>query len=123
MPEYPQIDPLQTECASAAKIDQSPQQLFDEVKQRFGVMPNFFRTAPDNPEITANLWGFAQFAYLNNPLPSLFKERLFVYLSRFCVQRYCIVRHVGFLSGLGRPSGDANSPVQAIEDIIRLIRR
>jgi hypothetical protein len=26
-------------------------------------------------------------------MPSLFKERLFVYLSRFCEVRYCIVRH------------------------------
>jgi hypothetical protein len=29
----------------------------------------------DASEITTNLWGFAQFAYLDNPLPSLFKER------------------------------------------------
>lgn len=72
-----------------------------EVEQRFGVLPNFFRLAPENPEITANLWGFARFAYLDNPLPSLFKERLFVFLSRFCEVRYCIARHVGFLAGLG----------------------
>ena len=52
--------------------------LQDEVRARFGVLPNFFRLAPDTPEITANLWGFAKFAYLDNPLPSLFKERLFV---------------------------------------------
>ena len=68
--------------------------LEDEVRNRFGVLPNFFRLAPDSPEITANLWGFAKFAYLDNPLPSLFKERLFLYLSRFCEVRYCIARHV-----------------------------
>ena len=79
--------------------------LQEQVRDRFGVLPNFFQLAPDTPEITANLWGFAKFAYLDNPLPSLFKERLFVYLSRFCEVRYCIVRHVGFLIGLGRPSG------------------
>ena len=45
----------------------------DEVKSRFGVVPNFFRLAATEPEITRNLWGFAQFAYLDNPLPSLFK--------------------------------------------------
>jgi hypothetical protein len=42
-------------------------------------------------------------------LPSLFKERLFVHLSRFCEIRYCIVRHVGFLIGQGRPAGDADA--------------
>jgi signal transduction histidine kinase/CheY-like chemotaxis protein len=93
------------------------------VEQRFGVLPNFFRLAPDSPEITASLWGFARFAYLDNPLPSLFKERLFVHLSRFCEVRYCIARHVGFLVGLGRPAGDARVPVQTVEDVVRLLRR
>ena len=89
---------------------------------RFGVLPNFFRLAQD-PQIMTNLWGFARFAYLDNPLPSLFKERLFVYLSRFCEVRYCIARHVGFLVGLGRPSGDAACAVQSIDEVLALIRR
>ena len=70
------------------------------VEERFGVLPNFFRLAPEAPEITERLWGFAQAAYLDNPLPSLFKERLFVHLSRFCAVRYCIARHTGFLLGV-----------------------
>jgi PAS domain S-box-containing protein len=93
-----------------------------EVENRFGVLPNFFRLTPETPEITANLWGFARFAYLDNPLPSLFKERLFVYLSQFCEVRYCIARHVGFLAGLGNPSGDAKSPAQLVEEIVRMLR-
>jgi PAS domain S-box-containing protein len=97
--------------------------LQQEVTDRFGVLPNFFCLAPESPEITANLWGFAKFGYLDNPLPSLFKERLFVYLSRFCDIRYCIARHVGFLVGLGRPSGDRNCPTQPIDQVVRLIRR
>src|SRR5688572_9988428 len=97
--------------------------LHAEIRDRFGVLPNFFRLTSASPEITANLWGFARFAYLDSPLPSLFKERLFVYLSRFCEVRYCISRHVGFLNGLGRPAGDAHSPTQTTEDIVRLIRR
>jgi hypothetical protein len=80
------------------------------VAKRFGVLPNFFRLSPETPEITERLWGFAQAAYLDNPHPSVFKERLFVYLSRFCVARYCIARHTGFLIGLGRPAGDRKFP-------------
>jgi PAS domain S-box-containing protein len=98
-------------------------QLEQRVKDRFGVLPNFFRLTPANPEISENLWGFAQFAYLDNPLPALFKERLFVYLSRFCEVRYCIARHMGFLVGLGRPSADAQCPVQTVEQVVRLLRR
>jgi PAS domain S-box-containing protein len=94
-----------------------------EVKNRFGVLPNFFRLATENLAITANLWGFARFAYLDNPLPSLFKERLFVYLSRFCEVRYCIVRHVGFLVGLGHPSGDWQCPVQTVSEVVQLLQR
>ena len=94
-----------------------------EVSNRFGVLPNFFGLAPNAPEVTSNLWGFAKFGYLDNPLPSLFKERLFVYLSRFCEVRYCISRHVGFLIGLGRPSGDRTVAPETLDQVVRLLRR
>ncbi len=93
------------------------------VEGRFGVLPNFFRLAPETPGITEKLWGFAQAAYLDNPLPSLFKERLFVHLSRFCAARYCIARHAGFLVGLGRPAGDMCTRAQSIEEIVELLQR
>ncbi len=97
--------------------------LANHVGERFGVLPNFFRLAPETPEITEKLWGFAQAAYLDNPLPSLFKERLFVHLSRFCAVRYCIARHVGFLVGLGHPAGDRTAPRQSVTDVVNLLRR
>jgi hypothetical protein len=89
---------------------------------RLGVLPNFFRLTTDDPKITENLWAFAQFAYLDNPLPTLLKERLFVYLSLFCRVRYCIARHIGFLVGLGRPAGDPECLPQSIEDVLPLLR-
>jgi signal transduction histidine kinase len=94
-----------------------------EIRERFGLLPNFFRLTPEIPQISLNLWHFAEVAYLDNPLPSLFKERLFVYLSRFCEVRYCIARHVGFLVGLGRPAGDAQARIQTVEEVVRLLRR
>jgi PAS domain S-box-containing protein len=101
--------------------DQHP--ILTSIEQRLGVLPNFFRLTSASPEITASLWGFAQFAYLDNPLPSLFKERLFVFLSRFCEIRYCVTRHLGFLIGLGRPAGDANVGTQTIDEALRLLCR
>ena len=97
-------------------------QLESAVIARFGVLPNFFRLTTDDPKITENLWGFAQFAYLDNPLPSLLKERLFVYLSLFCEVRYCIARHLGFLVGLGRPAGDQLCLPQSVEEVLPLLR-
>src|SRR6202522_4276984 len=99
------------------------QELQRRVSERFGVLPNFFRLAPETPEISEKLWGFAQAAYLDNPLPSVFKERLFVHLSRFCAIRYCIARHVGFLVGLGRPAGDPTVRAQTVTDVVKLLRR
>ena len=93
------------------------------VAARFGVLPNFFRLTDDDPKITEILWGFAEFAYLDNPLPSLLMERLFVYLSLFCEVRYCIARHLGFLVGLGRPAGDPQCLPQSIDEVLPLLRR
>ena len=97
--------------------------LKNRVGKRFGVLPNFFCLAPETPEITEKLCGFAQAAYLDNPLPSIFKERLFVHLSRFCAVRYCIGRHVGFLVGLGHPAGDPTVRTQSVTEVVKLLRR
>jgi PAS domain S-box-containing protein len=98
-------------------------ELQQHVSERFGVLPNFFRLSPETPEITEKLWGFAEAAYLDNPLPAVFKERLFVYLSRFCAVRYCIARHTGFLIGLGRPAGDKDARAESVVDVVKLLRR
>jgi PAS domain S-box-containing protein len=104
-------------------VGNSVLELEKRVGGRFGVLPNFFRLAPETPEITEKLWGFAQAAYLDNPLPSLFKERLFVHLSRFCAVRYCIARHTGFLIGLGRPAGDERARAQSVVEVVSLLQR
>jgi two-component sensor histidine kinase len=94
-----------------------------EVAARFGLVPNFFRSAPDAPFVIHELWRFAKAAYLDAPIPTLLKERLFVYLSRFCEVRYCITRHCGFLLGLGRAAGDPDAPAMTIKQVIRLLQR
>jgi Histidine kinase len=48
---------------------------------------------------------------------------LFVYLSRFCEVRYCIIRHCAFLLGYGHSAGDPNAPIQTVEQAIRLLAR
>jgi len=94
----------------------------EDVTARFGLVPNFFVSAEDAPEMIERLWDFAKAAYLDNPMPSLFKERLFVYLSRFCEVRYCIARHCAFLLGYGHSSGDASVAVQTIVQVLRLLK-
>ena len=84
--------------------------------------PKFFQSAPNAPDVMESLLGFAKGMYLDNPIPSLFKERLVVYLSRFCEGRYCITRHCGYLIGLGCPAGDSSAPVATIEQVMRLLK-
>jgi hypothetical protein len=91
--------------------------------ERFGPVPNFFRSAPDAPFVVHELWQFAKAAYLDNPIPSHLKERLFVYLSRFCEVRYCVTRHCGFLLGLGRAAGDPSAQAMTVTQVIRLLQR
>lgn len=90
-----------------------------EVVRRMGLLPSFFSDGP-SPSVTAELWNFACSAYLDNPLPAEFKERLFVYLSRFCEARYCLIRHVGFLIGEGYVAGDAGVQPHSVDDVIEL---
>ena len=94
-----------------------------DVARRFGVIPNFFCTASSAPGLIEELWTFAKAAYLDSPLPPLFKERLFVHLSRFCEVRYCIVRHVAFLVGHGNPAGSAAAVPETVEQVIQLLER
>jgi PAS domain S-box-containing protein len=108
---------------NAQSVTANASDLQRRVNERFGVLPNFFRLSPETPEITEKLWGFAEAAYLDNPLPSVFKERLFVHLSRFCAVRYCIARHTGFLIGLGRPAGDKNARAESVVEVVKLLRR
>ena len=98
-------------------------QLQQSIRERLGVLPNFFCTGVSAPGLIDRLWDFARSAYLDSPLPSLFKERLFVHLSRFCEVRYCIIRHVGFLIGHGYPAGDSGCLPQAIDQVVALLRR
>jgi two-component sensor histidine kinase len=113
-----------TRFPETANSQKAGQQAFEaEVKARFGLLPNFFRSAPDAPAVVRELWQFAQAAYLDTPIPSLFKERLFVYLSRFCEARYCVTRHCGFLLGLGRAAGDAGTEAMTVPQVIRLLGR
>jgi hypothetical protein len=42
-----------------------------DVTRRFGIFPNFFRSARAAPELIEQLWGFVKAGYLDNPMPSL----------------------------------------------------
>ncbi len=53
-----------------------------------------------------NLWRQTLLAYLDNPLSALFKEKLNVLLSRYCLIPYCMICHSASLRPLGMTAAE-----------------
>ncbi|BDI31107.1 hypothetical protein CCAX7_31580 [Capsulimonas corticalis] len=81
-------------------------QIQSEIVDRFGFFPPFFEPALPSPAVLENLWSQTVSAYLENPFPALFKEKLNAYLSRFCAVPYCMVCHSSTLRPLGMSPGE-----------------
>lgn len=82
-------------------IPRESQQLLSAITERFGFVPPFFEPAVETPDVLALLWQQTLTAYVDNPLPSLFKEKLSALLSRYCAVSYCLVCHSCSLGPLG----------------------
>ena len=89
---------------------------------RFGLVPSFFMMARDEPPIVKSMFSMVEFTYLDAPLPSLFKERLFVYVSRFCSVPYCMARHCAFLIGSGNVAGDPGAEGISVPEAVVLLK-
>ncbi|NBB71769.1 MAG: PAS domain-containing protein [Alphaproteobacteria bacterium] len=76
-----------------------------------------------SPEAAAALGAHARAAYLDNPLPAVFKERLVVHLARACGVRPLAARHLGVLVGRFAGAGERETPPQAATDLCELLRR
>lgn len=76
-------------------------QIKAEIEARFGFVPPFFEPAEASSQVLENLWQQTLSAYVDNPLPALFKEKLSAYLSRFCNVPYCMICHSCTLRPLG----------------------
>ena len=80
---------------------QTSKQIISDISAYFGYLPSLFVSAQSEPQLLENLWQQTLAAYENNPLPVLFKEKLFAYLSRYCCVPYSIVCHSCALGQLG----------------------
>ncbi|WP_375769622.1 ATP-binding protein [Archangium gephyra] len=85
-----------------------------EIEARFGFFPPFFAPAQDDPRVLENLWQQTLRAYVENPLPVLFREKLFAWLSRYCVVPYCVVCHSCALRPLGMTAGEVLALLESL---------
>ena len=86
--------------------------LLGAIEARLGFVPPFFEPAIPHPDVLENLWHQTRTAYLDNPLPALFKEKIAAVLAGNCAVPYCLMCHSCALRPLGLP-GDG---------IVRLLR-
>jgi hypothetical protein len=86
---------------TAMTIGRTSEQIRSEIEGKFGFIPPFFEPAEQSPQVLENLWQQTLSAYVNNPLPAVFKEKLSAYLSRFCKVPYCMICHSCTLHSLG----------------------
>jgi PAS domain S-box-containing protein len=98
------------------------EQIKAEIERLFGSFPNFFLPVLDMPETLESLWQQALAGYINNPLPAVFKEKLFARLSRYCATPYCLVTHSCMMRFLGQSAGEIarvlESPTPATDEEI-----
>jgi PAS domain S-box-containing protein len=111
--------PTQAPGDDPPRFARTSEQTKAEIEERFGFFPPFFTPALETPEILELLWRQTLSAYVNNPLPVLFKEKLFAYLSRYCAVPYCIICHSCALRPLGMTAAEVlallTEPGPAIE--------
>jgi signal transduction histidine kinase len=92
------------------------------IANRFGLVPSFFMMASAEPPIVGALFSMAEFSYLDAPLPAVFKEGLFTYVSRFCAVPYCMARHCAFLVGCGNIAGDPEADGISVGEAVALLK-
>jgi diguanylate cyclase (GGDEF)-like protein/PAS domain S-box-containing protein len=115
--------------AAADTAPATSDQIRNEIKKRLGYFPLYFAPAADFPDVLQNLWRQSCAGYYDNPIPELFKEKLFVQLARYCSAPYSIVTHSCTLYRLGIPATEvlrliqepAPSPEDDLEGIIRTL--
>jgi PAS domain S-box-containing protein len=117
----PQAFDRQLPFPSITTLGRTCEQIKAEIEAEFGFFPPFFEPAWQTPQVLENLWQQTLTAYVNNPLPTLFKEKLSAYLSRFCAVPYCMICHSCTLRPLGMSASEVlallEASVPAAEDI------
>ncbi len=75
--------------------------VLSEIRDHFGFIPPFFAIVQSIPPVLGSLWQQAQAADIHNPLPALFKEKLFIRLSHHSHMPYDLRGHCVALHTLG----------------------
>ncbi|GCF11009.1 sensor histidine kinase [Dictyobacter arantiisoli] len=84
-----------------AQNDVTTETLLSEIRQYFGFVPPFFTVIQRNKVLLAMHWQQTRTIYIDNPLPSIIKEKIFIYLSYNCKVLYDLRCHCIQLNNQG----------------------
>ena len=101
--------PTDSVPASPARTSE---QIKTEIETRLGLFPPLFAPALESPSLLEGLWRQQLLSYYDNPLPELFKEKLSIWLSRYCASSYFMVTHACALYNLGMTAGEIRQWVE-----------
>ncbi|MDX1932008.1 MAG: SpoIIE family protein phosphatase [Capsulimonadales bacterium] len=77
-----------------------------QIEAAFGFVPPLFRRLRSHPQLLESLWLQARTAHIENPLPTLFKEKLAAFLSRYSPVPYALISHSVAWNALGGSPGE-----------------
>ena len=80
--------------------------LLHDIQSYFTFIPPFFATVKNNVEQLASFWHQTNVAYIDNPLPPMMKEKIFIYLSYICNVPYDLRYHCIQLTHCGMEANE-----------------
>lgn len=90
------------------------QEVFEDIKNNFGMIPNLFKTLALKPDILEANWKKFKGVMLQGQLPRELKEMIAVVVSRENSCKYCVDAHSAMLMMLGKSRDEI---IKIIEDI------
>ena len=90
-------------------------EVFADIQQGFGMVPNLFKAYAHRPEIMAANWSKVKAVMLTGELPRTLKEMIAVVVSKANGCQYCVAAHSAALRMLGESEEQCNLLVDGFE--------
>ncbi len=94
----------------------SVDEIFADIENCFGMVPNLFRTYAHHPPLLDANWRKVKRVMMDGSLPRLVKEVIAVLVSKDNACRYCVAAHTAALRSLGKSDADIKRIEAALDD-------
>lgn len=106
---------LRVKLVQAEDGDNKVNEVFEDIKRNFGMIPNLFKAYALRPEILEATWNRVKAVMVAGELPRQLKEMIAVVVSKVNGCQYCINAHSGALKMMGVPQQQVRQLVDNFE--------